>query len=199
MWVVFSLSHRMADASNPVAQLWNSCYSNFVWTLLIHIWCFFATPQGVLPKEWNHVWNWKEYYADCCKFAKTLIHLDVAAFKITNILGFNSVSFTFISVSLRLSSVSYFTHYFNRNRLFYGSFYFIVYFLSISLRLITSLICHSLYVLHPYSLSGWLPTMAPSLLAASLLVFTPQILQMLVITFPNTRKVKWLYSTGTSS
>ena len=46
--------------------------------------------NGVLPATWNHIWSWQEYYDDCCKFAKTLIHLDVAAFKITNILGFNS-------------------------------------------------------------------------------------------------------------
>ena len=50
--------------------------------------------QGTLPAEWNFVWTWKSYYDDCCKFAKTLIHLDVAPYKITNILGFNSVSFS---------------------------------------------------------------------------------------------------------
>jgi long-chain-fatty-acid--CoA ligase ACSBG len=46
---------------------------------------------GKLPAEgFNFTWTWKEYYADCCKFAKTLIHLNVGAFKIVNILGFNS-------------------------------------------------------------------------------------------------------------
>ena len=55
----------------------------------------FLGEQGKLPDDWNHIWTWQQYYTDCCKFAKTLIHLDVAAFKITNILGFNSVSKSF--------------------------------------------------------------------------------------------------------
>ena len=84
-----------------VRSMWQNlaaflCDSHDVQTPLIDIWYCSATLQGVLPKEWNHVWNWKEYYDDCCKFAKTLIHLDVAAFKITNILGFNSVIGIFI-------------------------------------------------------------------------------------------------------
>lgn len=36
--------------------------------------------------------TYREYWAYCMQFAKALVKLDVAAFKITNILGFNSVS-----------------------------------------------------------------------------------------------------------
>ena len=46
--------------------------------------------NGVVPTEWK-VWTWTQYYNDCKSFAKSLIHLNVKLFKITNILGFNSV------------------------------------------------------------------------------------------------------------
>ena len=36
------------------------------------------------------MWTWKDYYNDCCKFAKSLIFLKSEKFKIVNILGFNS-------------------------------------------------------------------------------------------------------------
>lgn len=45
--------------------------------------------DGVLPSEWK-TWTWSEYYADCMRFAKSLVHLNVDMFKITNIIGFNS-------------------------------------------------------------------------------------------------------------
>ena len=38
---------------------------------------------------WKY-WTWKQYYDDCDKFAKTLIHLNVESFGIVNIIGFNS-------------------------------------------------------------------------------------------------------------
>ncbi len=48
--------------------------------------------QGKVPEEWK-VWTWNEFYHDARAFGKTLIHLEVAPFKIVNILGFNSVGF----------------------------------------------------------------------------------------------------------
>lgn len=45
--------------------------------------------DGKLPDQWK-VWTWQQYYDDCMKFAKSLHHLGVANFKITNIIGFNS-------------------------------------------------------------------------------------------------------------
>ena len=47
---------------------------------------------GKIPKEWK-IWTWKQYYDDCSRFAKTLIHLNIDRFSIVNILGFNSVSY----------------------------------------------------------------------------------------------------------
>ena len=44
---------------------------------------------GVLPDDWK-TWTWAEYYADSVRFAKSLVHLNVDMFKITNIIGFNS-------------------------------------------------------------------------------------------------------------
>ena len=46
--------------------------------------------DGVIPDHWQ-VWTWNDYFRDCRSFAKSLIHLDVKAFRIVNILGFNSV------------------------------------------------------------------------------------------------------------
>lgn len=45
--------------------------------------------NGVIPTEWQ-IWTWQDYVSDCKRFAKSLIKLDVSAFKIVNILGFNS-------------------------------------------------------------------------------------------------------------
>jgi long-chain-fatty-acid--CoA ligase ACSBG len=45
--------------------------------------------DGVLPADWK-TWTWTEYYADSIRFAKSLIHLNVDMFKISNIIGFNS-------------------------------------------------------------------------------------------------------------
>ena len=47
--------------------------------------------NGVIPEDWK-VWTWNDYYRDCSRFAKSLIHLGVRPFRIINILGFNSVS-----------------------------------------------------------------------------------------------------------
>ena len=44
---------------------------------------------NTLPKNWKF-WTWKQYYNDCCKFAKTLLHLQCKPFSIINVLGFNS-------------------------------------------------------------------------------------------------------------
>ena len=41
-------------------------------------------------KDWI-VWTWNDYYRDCNKFAKTLIHFDVKPYHVVNVLGFNSV------------------------------------------------------------------------------------------------------------
>ena len=45
--------------------------------------------SDVLPTEWK-IWTWQDYWNDCDKFAKSLVHLKVSTFKIINILGFNS-------------------------------------------------------------------------------------------------------------
>ena len=54
--------------------------------------CLKRPVNGVIPADWQ-VWTWKQYYADCMLFAKTLLHLGVDSFHVVNILGFNSVSF----------------------------------------------------------------------------------------------------------
>jgi long-chain-fatty-acid--CoA ligase ACSBG len=49
-------------------------------------------PEGEgakIPRDWK-IWTWRQYWDDCTKFAKTLIHLDVALYKVINIIGFNS-------------------------------------------------------------------------------------------------------------
>ena len=43
----------------------------------------------MLPTAWK-VWTWKEYYADCVAFAKSLIASDVPLFHVVNMIGFNS-------------------------------------------------------------------------------------------------------------
>jgi long-subunit acyl-CoA synthetase (AMP-forming) len=57
--------------------------------------------DGKVPDDWK-VWTWSEYYADCKKFAKTLVSLDIRTFKIINILGFNSVSIMYTQILLSI-------------------------------------------------------------------------------------------------
>jgi long-chain-fatty-acid--CoA ligase ACSBG len=45
--------------------------------------------DGVLPEEWS-IWTWQQYWDDCMRFAKSLVHLKVDTFKVVNIIGFNS-------------------------------------------------------------------------------------------------------------
>ena len=45
--------------------------------------------DGVITTDWKY-WTYKQYWDDCVKFAKTLVHLKVERFKVVNILGFNS-------------------------------------------------------------------------------------------------------------
>jgi long-chain-fatty-acid--CoA ligase ACSBG len=45
--------------------------------------------DGKLSAEWT-TWTWEKYYSDSIRFAKSLIHLNVDMFKISNIIGFNS-------------------------------------------------------------------------------------------------------------
>lgn len=45
--------------------------------------------NGKIPENWQ-LWTWNQYYADCRRFAKALIHLGVQPFNIVNVLGFNS-------------------------------------------------------------------------------------------------------------
>ncbi len=47
--------------------------------------------KSTIPENWT-VWSWKKYWTECQQFAKSLIKLNVDIHKITNILGFNSVS-----------------------------------------------------------------------------------------------------------
>jgi long-chain-fatty-acid--CoA ligase ACSBG len=42
-----------------------------------------------IPEEWTF-WTYKQYYADCMRFAKVLHHFNVDNHKIVNILGFNA-------------------------------------------------------------------------------------------------------------
>lgn len=49
-----------------------------------------ANGEKLFGLEHYKMWTWKEYYADCFKFAKSLIQLGVDEFGIVNILGFNS-------------------------------------------------------------------------------------------------------------
>jgi long-chain-fatty-acid--CoA ligase ACSBG len=51
--------------------------------------CLKRTVGGVVPTDYK-IWSWSQYYSDCRKFAKTLLHLNVDTFKCINILGFNS-------------------------------------------------------------------------------------------------------------
>jgi long-chain-fatty-acid--CoA ligase ACSBG len=48
-------------------------------------------PHGsdAKPEQWKF-WTYDEYWADCCKFAKTLIALKADLFSVVNIIGFNS-------------------------------------------------------------------------------------------------------------
>mmetsp|Transcript_5029 Transcript_5029/g.7686 ORF Transcript_5029/g.7686 Transcript_5029/m.7686 type:complete len:660 (+) Transcript_5029:95-2074(+) len=46
--------------------------------------------DGVLG-DWKY-WTWQDYWNDCFRFAKSLIHLNVDMFKIINIIGFNAPS-----------------------------------------------------------------------------------------------------------
>ena len=45
--------------------------------------------DGKVPDDWK-VWTWQQYWDDCIKFAKSLVFLNVNAFKVINIIGFNS-------------------------------------------------------------------------------------------------------------
>jgi long-chain-fatty-acid--CoA ligase ACSBG len=45
--------------------------------------------DGQLSADWK-TWTWEDYYADSIRFAKSLIHLNVDMYKISNIIGFNS-------------------------------------------------------------------------------------------------------------
>jgi len=44
-----------------------------------------------LSENWKF-WTWRQYWDESMMFAKTLVKLKVANFRIVNILGFNSVS-----------------------------------------------------------------------------------------------------------
>ena len=46
---------------------------------------------GVEPAAPDYkIWSWKEYYADCVRFSKSLTAIGAEAADIVNILGFNS-------------------------------------------------------------------------------------------------------------
>ena len=45
--------------------------------------------NNVVPREWTF-WTWEAYYADCSKFAKSLLKLGCEAYTVVNIIGFNS-------------------------------------------------------------------------------------------------------------
>ena len=58
-------------------------------------------PLGL--EHWTF-WTWKEYWADCTKFAKTLIKLGVKEYGIINILGFNSPEWFISNCGAQLAS-----------------------------------------------------------------------------------------------
>jgi long-subunit acyl-CoA synthetase (AMP-forming) len=47
--------------------------------------------QGKVADNWE-TYTYQEYWANCMKFAKSMIALDVTLHSVVNILGFNSVS-----------------------------------------------------------------------------------------------------------
>lgn len=51
--------------------------------------CYKRPVNGRLPEEYSTI-TYNQYWNECMRFAKSLVHLEVAAFKIVNILGFNS-------------------------------------------------------------------------------------------------------------
>jgi long-chain-fatty-acid--CoA ligase ACSBG len=51
--------------------------------------CYKRPVNGTLPEEYTVI-SYDQYWQECMNFAKTLVHLNVATFKIVNILGFNS-------------------------------------------------------------------------------------------------------------
>lgn len=56
------------------------------------------------------MWTWKKYWDDCFAFAKTLVHLKVGAYKVINIIGFNSVSEPQPNLLLETDSDSHIHH-----------------------------------------------------------------------------------------
>lgn len=61
--------------------------------------------KGQLPKEFTII-DYQQYWNFCMQFAKSLIKLDVQAFRVINILGFNSVrTYWYYLSSIDLSNI----------------------------------------------------------------------------------------------
>lgn len=65
--------------------------------------CLKRPVNGVMPADWQ-VWTWKQYYADCVRFAKTLLHLGVDSYHVVNILGFNSPEWLIANCGAQLAA-----------------------------------------------------------------------------------------------
>lgn len=66
---------------------------DFAWDHL-NSWFVF---QGKLDETFTEM-NYQQYWQECMYFAKALVQLNVGAFKIVNILGFNSVRDSYILI-----------------------------------------------------------------------------------------------------
>jgi hypothetical protein len=75
-------SYHSYRFSSSLKVFYPVCYS--------YLFNIFNIHQGKLPPQWK-TWTWKQYYADCFKFAKSLISLNIPKFHIINMVGFNSV------------------------------------------------------------------------------------------------------------
>lgn len=62
--------------------------------------------EGKLPEGLEHYtfWKWKEYYADCESFAKSLVKLGSKPYEVVNILGFNSPEWFIANNGAQLAS-----------------------------------------------------------------------------------------------
>jgi long-chain-fatty-acid--CoA ligase ACSBG len=56
-----------------------------------------------MPADWR-IWTWQDYWNDCKKFAKCLMHLGVQPFEVVNILGFNSPEWLLANTGAILAS-----------------------------------------------------------------------------------------------
>jgi len=59
--------------------------------------------NNAIPSEWK-TWTWDQYWHDCMSFGKTLLHLNVGAFKVVNVIGFNSPEWLIANTGAMMAS-----------------------------------------------------------------------------------------------